>query len=148
MWKPSLREPPAAVANLARWNANRAPQTDRDQPKAKPPAKAAPRWVREKEPSQRARGSAGTDLTAQEDNPVAKAKAVETKARAAEDEAATRHGGAEEHTIPKAAPPTQTDGDPSSEESPVPAGADEAAIILRILKEVSRKQFSGKTARD
>eukprot|EP00959_Pyramimonas_sp_CCMP1952_P321947 6736679-Pyramimonas_sp.AAC.1 len=84
--------------------------------------------------------------TEQAESSAAKAMAVETEAKTAEDVSSERHGGSERLDFPKAPIPTQTDGDSSSEESSEPAGSDDATVILRTLREISKTHFSGRRA--
>eukprot|EP00959_Pyramimonas_sp_CCMP1952_P386113 8092326-Pyramimonas_sp.AAC.1 len=87
------------------------------------------------------------DQTAKAESSAAKAAAVETEDKTAEDVSSDRHGGNERPEIPAASIPKQTDGYSSSEESPQPRGSDAAAVILRSPREISKTHFTGRQTR-
>eukprot|EP00959_Pyramimonas_sp_CCMP1952_P327392 6854050-Pyramimonas_sp.AAC.1 len=62
---------------------------------------------------------------------------AEAKATAAEEVAPARDGDEDTLDIPGAAPPTQSDGDHSSEDSTVLVGDDDITIIIQAIKHVS-----------
>eukprot|EP00959_Pyramimonas_sp_CCMP1952_P060835 1270854-Pyramimonas_sp.AAC.1 len=85
--------------------------------------------------------------TEQAESSASKAMAVETEAKTAEDVSSERRGGSERSEYPKAPIPMQTDGDSSSEESSEPVGSDDATVVIRTLREISKTHFTGKRAR-
>eukprot|EP00959_Pyramimonas_sp_CCMP1952_P156829 3279877-Pyramimonas_sp.AAC.1 len=67
---------------------------------------------------------------------------AEAKATPAEEVAPARDGDEGTLDIPGASPPTQSDGDHSSEDSPVLVESDDIIIILQVIKHVSSMHFS------
>eukprot|EP00959_Pyramimonas_sp_CCMP1952_P039878 833826-Pyramimonas_sp.AAC.1 len=67
---------------------------------------------------------------------------AEAKATPAEEVAPARDGDEDTLDIPGASPPTQSDGDHSSEDSPVFVGDDDITIILQAIKHVSSVHIS------
>eukprot|EP00959_Pyramimonas_sp_CCMP1952_P163428 3416748-Pyramimonas_sp.AAC.1 len=67
---------------------------------------------------------------------------AEAKATPAEEVAPARDGDENTLDIPGASSPTQSNGDHSSEDSPVLVGDDDITIILQAIKHVSNAHFS------